>query len=197
MFKKKAYYKKQWRLVISYICCDCEVFLYDCCPDCKEPITFHRLEQGDKKRTIIKSLNTCSFCSYDLTTNSKKANRNQILNQLKINNILNHGYSKNINYSFSYFYLLQNIMNLLSRKHTIWGRLRDACENEFGILPELHHNFLTWPIEDRFLLFQIACKIINDYSFLKYLIVKYNLRLSEFKKDSVLPYSFENVFKQV
>ncbi len=197
MLKKKAYYKKQWRLLISYICCDCEVLLRDCCPKCYNPITFHRLEQGNKKIIKIQSLDLCSFCDYDLTQDFEKANKNQISNQIKIYEILNQGYSENIHYSFSYFYLLQVIMILLSRNHKIWGRLREACETEFGTLPEINKNFTAWSIEDRIPIFEIACKIIKDYSFLRYLIITYNLRLSEFKKDHILPYSFEAIFKNI
>ncbi|UCA58626.1 TniQ family protein [Chryseobacterium rhizoplanae] len=195
---KQAYYKKQWRLLISYVCCDCEVLLRDCCPKCYNPITFHRLEQGNKKIIKIQSLlHLCSLCNYDLTQYFEKANKNQISTQIKIYEILNQGYSENIQYSFSYFYLLQNIMILLSRKHPVWGRLRKACEFEFGALPQINQNFTMWPIESRMPIFGIACKIINDYSFLKYLIVRYNLRLSEFSKDHILPYSFENIFKRL
>ncbi|UKB78311.1 hypothetical protein [Chryseobacterium sp. MEBOG07] len=50
---RKTYYKKQWRLLISYVFCNYETILRDCCPKCHEPIAFHRLEQGNKKRTII------------------------------------------------------------------------------------------------------------------------------------------------
>lgn len=197
MFKKKAYYKKKWRLLISYVCCDCEVLLLDCCPECHEPIAFHRLEQGNKKINEIQSLGVCSFCDYDLTQKSKNAAKEQIANQIKIYQILYQGYSENIQYSFSYFYLLQTIMTLLSRKHPVWGRLREACEFEFGFLPQINQNFTMWSIEDRISIFEIACKIINDYSFLKYLIVTYNLRLSEFKKDRTLAYSFESIFKNI
>lgn len=193
--KNNAYYKKKWRLTISYVCCDCGVLLKDCCPECKKPIVFHRLEQGNKNTVMISSLSLCSNCNYDLTENSVKATEIQLLNQSNINNILQVGYSNHIQYSFNYFYLFQNIMNLLSRRNHTWGRLRKACESEFGVLPEKDQNFYFWSIEERFPLFEITCKIINDYSFLKYLIVNYNLRLSEFNKDYILPYSFEKIFK--
>ncbi|WP_294250509.1 TniQ family protein [uncultured Chryseobacterium sp.] len=193
--KNKPYYKKQWRLSISYVCCNCKVLLKDSCPACKYPITFHRLEQGNKKRTLIDSFNLCAGCNYDLTLSSITASDEQFKNQICIDNILNSGYSKNIHYSFSYFHLFHIINNLLSRKHKVWGRLRNACEFEFGILPENEESFRFWPIEDRLSIFEMTCKIINDYDFLRYLIQNHNLRLSEFNKDQILPYSFEHIFK--
>lgn len=194
--KKKAFFKKQWRLLISYICCECGTFLRDCCNNCKQPVSFHRLEQGDKQKIEISSLSQCSFCNYDLTTNFEYSTEEQIINQIKINKILENGYADNIPYSFSYFKLLQSLSNLLSRNNEIWGRLRKACESEFGILPEEKGNFFLWSIEKRRTIFDISFKIAEDYTYFHQLIMKYNLRLSEFKKDHVLPYSFENIFRQ-
>lgn len=194
---KKAFFKKQWRLLISYVCVECGIFLRDCCYNCQQPITFHRLEQGKKQKIEIESLIQCSFCNNDLTKNFEHATKDQIKNQIQIYKILESGYAHNIPYSFSYFYLLQTLSNLLSRNHDTWGRLRKACETEFGILPEEKGSFFSWSIEKRRPLFDISCKLANDYSYFQYIIGKYNLRLSEFNKDHMLPYSFENIFKRL
>lgn len=193
--RSKGYYKKQWRLLVSYVCCECQVLLKDSCPNCDNPICFHRLEQGEKAKILIPAMNICYHCTADLSQIYVKATKEQVSDQQKIYDILTKGYSVNIHYSFSYFYLLLNIANLISRKSSIWGRLRNACESEFGLLAENKGNFHTWSIEERLPIITIACKIIDDYKFLKYLITNYNLRLSEFNKDHKLPYSFEKIFK--
>ncbi|MNL66539.1 hypothetical protein D3C87_1910240 [compost metagenome] len=83
----------------------------------------------------------------------------------------------------------------MSRKNDTWGRLRKACEIEFGPLPEKHNNFNTWSIHERFPIISASCKIIDDQDFLRYMISEYNLRLSEFNRDRKLVYFFENIFK--
>jgi len=193
--KTKGYYKKQWRLSISYICCECQILLEDSCPNCHSSICFHRLELGTKTTVLIPALNICSNCKHDLSQTFTKANNQEIITQTKIDNILKQGYSEKTHYSFSYFYLLLNVANLMSRKNDTWGRLRKACEIEFGPLPEKHNNFNTWSIHERFPIISASCKIIDDQDFLRYMISEYNLRLSEFNRDRKLVYFFENIFK--
>lgn len=194
---KKPYYKKAWRISISYFCTDCKIILKDCCESCGNGISFHRLEQGDKKKILADSLSNCSWCRASLSLNLEVANNFQIFLQTKINSILKDGYSKEFQYSFSYFKVLHIILLLISRKHNTWGRLRNACEFEFGPLPIEDGSWYLWSINNRRILFETAFKIIEDFPFFQFLIQKHNLRLSEFKKDSILPYSFENIFKRL
>lgn len=194
---KKPYYKKAWRISTSYFCTDCKIILKDCCESCGNGISFHRLEQGDKKKILADSLSNCSWCRASLSLNLEVANNFQIFLQTKINSILKDGYSKEFQYSFSYFKVLHIILLLISRKHNTWGRLRNACEFEFGPLPIEDGSWYLWSIANRRILFETAFKIIEDFSFFQFLIQKHNLRLSEFKKDSTLPYSFEKLFKSL
>ncbi|MGG5209229.1 TniQ family protein [Chryseobacterium sp. MIQD13] len=193
--KKHPYYRKSWRIFVSYICCKCRVLLRDSCPVCNEPIAFHRLEQGDKNKIQTHSLNHCSFCLYDLSSEYKMASSLQLDYQQKINTILHQGFTENYSYSFAYFKLLSSVAGLLSRRHTIWGRLRYACENEFGYLPENSESIDLWNIDNRRIIFEMAFKVVDNPDILLFLIKEYNLRLSEFNKDHSLPFFFENIFK--
>ncbi|WES96520.1 TniQ family protein [Chryseobacterium arthrosphaerae] len=194
---KKPYYKKAWRLSISYFCTDCKILLKDCCESCGNGISFHRLEQGNKHKIQAHPLDTCYFCTASLSSNWEDANNSQILLQTKINSIVKDGYSKEFQYSFSYFKVLHIILLLISRKHNTWGRLRNACEFEFGPLPIEDGSWYLWSITNRRIIFETAFRIIEDFPFFQFLIQKHNLRLSEFKKDHILPYSFENIFKNI
>lgn len=195
--KKHPYYRKSWRIFVSYVCCECKVLLRDSCPVCNEPIAFHRLEQGDKNKIKTRSLNYCAFCLFDLASQYEFANGLQLDYQQKINFALEQGFAENYPYSFAYFKLLTTIAGLLSRRHTIWGRLRYACESEFGDLPESSKSIDLWDIDNRRIIFEIALKIVDNPNILLFLINKYNLRLSEFTKDHSIPFFFENIFKSL
>lgn len=192
---KNPYYKKTWRLSISYICTDCKILLKDCCESCGNGISFHRLEQGNKHKIQSQPLDTCSFCAVSLSSNLEHANSSQVILQEKINSILRNGYSEEFQYSFSYFKVLHIVLLLISRRHSIWGRLRNACEIEFGPLSLEYGNWYFWSIANRRNLFETAFKIMEDPSFFQFLIQKHDLRLSEFNRFDILPYSFEKIFK--
>lgn len=195
--KEHPYFRKSWRLFISYVCCDCKVLLRDSCPVCEEPVAFHRLEQGDRNKIQTLSMNHCAYCFSDLGSRYEIANSTQVEYQKKINTILRLGYSEHYSYSFAYFKLNSIIASLLSRKHSIWGRLRFACESEFGELPESFDNIYLWNIDNRRIIYEMVLDILDNPSILHFLIKKYNLRLSEFSKDHSLPFFFVNIFKSL
>lgn len=107
----KNYYKTSWRLLTSLVCLDCEEHLRDRCPNCKHPISFHRINIGLRKK-VTKDLFYCYNCKFDLRIKKSKPSYKELNYQRFINETLLKGYNHISNYSFSYI----NVLLLLSSK---------------------------------------------------------------------------------
>ncbi|UKB79556.1 TniQ family protein [Chryseobacterium sp. MEBOG07] len=194
--QNKPYYKKQWRIFYSIACTECGVELNDHCTQCKNPVTFHRLEQGYKYEILRIPLNHCAYCGYDISQNPIRASKIQLMFQKKINFYLMKGFTENLNYSHLYFSMLYKICSLISRENDQWGRLRKACCIEFGHLPDIKDKpFYLTNLEGRKEIILLSHRLIQDIDLLEKIIKKYNVRLSEFTKDKEIPFYYLNKLK--
>ena len=64
--KENIYYRKKWRLALFAICEKHKCLLYEDCPNCGAPISFHRLGMGIKDDIIPnENIGKCFSCSVD------------------------------------------------------------------------------------------------------------------------------------
>lgn len=144
---KLSYYRKIWRLSFITICQKHYYQLFDECPDCSQPIMFHRNELGSRNKYRIQSLTVCSFCGTDWTK-AKIDRGNQYITEIEVTfqqkllNTINSGWfelSKN-NYvhSIPFFKGLAQLVKLLS---TSWSgkTLRSSLQN-INKLPTIHET---------------------------------------------------------
>jgi TniQ len=65
---KEPYYRRKWRLAFMVVCERHHILLHDRCPECEEPVNFHRDELGNHRKLVADSLTLCHACRFDLQT---------------------------------------------------------------------------------------------------------------------------------
>ena len=111
---ENPYYRKKWRLALSFACVDCGCHLQDCCPWCDAPICFFRNAIGLVNQATFKNWVVCSNCKRDLReSKTKPASEEHTQVQRHLYEILQYGYSSNVMYPILYFDVLHQIIQLL------------------------------------------------------------------------------------
>lgn len=59
------YYRRYWRLSCAVICPVHKCYLYDCCPECGAPVTFHQADYGNKASPYVSAMTLCKKCGLD------------------------------------------------------------------------------------------------------------------------------------
>lgn len=194
--KNNHYYKKQWRIFYSIACLECGVLLRDDCIKCEKPITYHRLEQGNKNEILNFPLSYCAYCHFDLCQNSIKASKKTLEFQKKVDKYLIEGYTENLGYSHLFFEMLYKVSALISREHNVWGRLRKACCIEFGDMPNINNKpFYLTNLEERTDILLLSFQLLENLNLFEDIIRKHNIRLSELTKDKTIPFYYLNRLK--
>lgn len=62
----EPYFRIQWRVALYTFCPKHQILMHDSCPECGEPVAFHRLEIGQEEMGIEQPLSTCFNCRLDL-----------------------------------------------------------------------------------------------------------------------------------
>lgn len=196
------YFKKQWRLSTSLVCVKCKCELIDRCEKCKKPIAFHRLELENKALLRTKKLYFCWNCNFDLRKNITRVDiASKIYKYQKyIDKTLLLGYNNITNYSFTYFYVILNILSMLSTNSKEWNRLQIALNEEYDNT-FINHLNTTAKYENSILIRKKALlmahrlldKWPNEFIRVK---LKYKIRYSDFSKDmKKMPYWLFAVLK--
>lgn len=197
---KKEYYKKNWRLVSSIVCTECNCNLIDECPNCKMPIVFQRLDIGKKDIYDEKPMYLCWNCNFDLRIEYQLVdkNSNYINFQKYINKTLQYGYNNQTQYSFEYFTVLFSLLRKSRSKSTRSFRLREAFIKEFSINSNEFsiHNF-ELSLDLRRELLPLIYELLSDLDnkFIPF-CEKYFIRYSDVRSDGEqLPFWVYNKFR--
>jgi hypothetical protein len=111
------YFRKKWRLSLSVVCPICEVVLIDQCPECKAPLSFHRLEVGLKESILKVEICTCYKCCFDFRkAKTTKANQSLVRLQRNLYLLLDKGFNDDIQYSHLYFDVIYQLTKILSSR---------------------------------------------------------------------------------
>lgn len=118
------YLKKYWRLALSFLCVECGNYLEECCPHCKEQISFYdkvinKPESGSSCEFII----TCHHCNQRITECDAIPAPNQLVClQRELYQIQEEGFNKQALYPIYYFKMLYQIASLLLISETKLNR---------------------------------------------------------------------------
>jgi hypothetical protein len=65
--RKNAYFKKQWRLALSFVCTECGCYLLDTCPHCGSGNSFMEVEDVYGWNNVDQYMLGCHSCRKDVT----------------------------------------------------------------------------------------------------------------------------------
>lgn len=135
----QPYFRKQWRLSLSFCCIDCGYILFDACPNCNHPVVFFRNELGVRNIFPDAELSVCYNCKINLKNFKGSPALPSLLKAQKlIFDVLNESH-KPINgmiYPFQYLDILHHICRLMISKSSA---LREFQEYLLGV--ELRSSF--------------------------------------------------------
>lgn len=201
LVKENPYYKKEWRLAFSLGCTKCKCYLIDRCPNCLNPIAFHRLETGYKEQLLNYPLYTCSFCKFDLRKSIKTyLSFSTIDNYQKyIDKTLGRGYNDITQYSFTYFSVLLFLSNQLLTSSKKWDRIKVVIEDYFNTRFTNNNKEQYHSLDKRRDSLLISYKILKNWPKQFNKIFKdTNVRYSDFSKEfSKMPFWLEKTLKDL
>jgi hypothetical protein len=146
------YFRKSWRLALSFVCLNCGVKLHEKCPNCNQPVMFFRQELGHKSAMPNTLISSCFHCGFDLSQASKVLASQELLStQVEWNRIMMQGWCASVFYPPHYFEVLRQIAKVLNSKMISNPALQqilslcidkeDRCE-----LPSLQGPLEQWPL---------------------------------------------------
>ncbi|MDW7646484.1 MAG: TniQ family protein [Desulfuromonadales bacterium] len=162
------FFRCRWRLSIVTVCEKHKIILWDRCPECEEPIAFHRASLDDSSITF------CWRCRFDLRNALAQTHttaKTQALNQIKLLRICRKGWVDVPNYgpvySVQYFAVYRQILQVLSRRRAANGRehlmrvltLPDFDETKAA--KRVDAEYL--PIGERYILVAMANWVLLDW----------------------------------
>lgn len=197
--KEIPYYKKQWRLLTSIVCTECNHYLLDQCPKCNAPISFFRINMTNTNDSISNelSLKYCSECFYDLSSaiNEVKPTKLDIEYQLFINNTINNGYNNITNYSFLFIkgiFLLAKRLRSSKKNNTFRYSVLKNINKDLTIIDR---DFKFWNLIERQRTLPIIYSILLEFpNRISNIMDKGNVNLSSiYGERERIPYWLENI----
>lgn len=138
---KPVYFKKQWRLAVSFVCPDCGCYLRETCPHCRSGGTIHceALAKAIDK-TVDEYLLTCHECGGNISeVEPEKAPAHLVRMQKTIYQIMERGNGEIA--SVSYFSVLYQMVCLLlsrTKENKLLGLIKDVYSRHS--VPELNRH---------------------------------------------------------
>jgi len=112
------------------------MYLLDCCPACKQPLIFFRVELGRKSELADKSISHCFHCGLNLATvPAERAPAPVLADQLELERILREGWNERVFYPHLYFVVLRQLMKQLINARPASVALQRAVDKETGWSP--------------------------------------------------------------
>ena len=171
-FAKKenpVYYKKQWRLTVSFVCTDCGCYLKNRCPHCKRASSGMNTPDASA-RTIDEYFLQCSNCYNDVSACvPQQADEHICQLQLRINICLKNGYSETGHLSVEYFKVLRKLVALLLRKRqrgnlNAFVKYVYAFHDVTDFNPRLYNlDVARLPLKYQAELFNMACWLLDEW----------------------------------
>src|ERR1700754_2088326 len=114
-----VYYRKSWRLSVSFVCPDCGCYLREACPHCGLPSSnMNKLDEMPDYDSIDEYLLACGSCKKDISDCvAEPAPAHIIKLQKHINEYLDQPYNVTERYSVGYFRVIHGLVRFLSMWH--------------------------------------------------------------------------------
>lgn len=147
-----AYFRKSWRLATSIICTKCNCYLHEKCPNCNNPISYHRnnIDWLTNSTSVCNPLNICE-CKFDLSKSPVTFVKSQhtLDYQNYINQTIANGYNDHSQYSFLFFKGLNMLAHSIMRDNEK-NKLFSYFKNEYnGNLTQNPKHFYKWNYQER------------------------------------------------
>lgn len=193
------YFRKKWRLAISFCCPSCKIKLHDCCPECQKPISFIRNEIGKKSNLSEQPISYCSFCSFDLSKSPRiNADSTDIDLQIELNNALD-GLQIFNHKPLEYFQVLHYLSNIISSKSKLYEKVSSGIYNELDIRNHIERDIKTTRFESNTLDYRIQTIKLANWLILNWpnnfisFFTKMEIHSSKLLKDfNDLPFWYRN-----
>lgn len=177
---KPAYFRKHWKLSISFVCTECCCYLKDCCPHCG--ISASAMNTGAQvgiNQTVRDYMLTCGGCLNDISECIPDIAPQAIMDmQTMINKYLKQPDSNTIRNSVKFFLILQKTAIMLQSK---WIR-----ENHCSLLSNvIRDSGVNCALDDRYQLARLPLKQqANLYAMAKWLLDEWPVRFIKYCKMS-------------
>jgi len=116
------FFRKRWRLGLSFCCVKCKILLRDNCQNCQKPILFFNHTIGVGKDINI-PMNYCYNCGFDLSkAKTQIPTEVELQNQNYLYELLDNGCNEIFNYSHLYFDVLLHLCHRMissEKKHLL------------------------------------------------------------------------------
>ena len=182
------YFRRKWLLTSSIVCCECNSYLMDYCPNCFKHFSFWYSTK--KSELVNNSITTCK-CGYDISKFSFPLSPSQleIDYQKYIDFTIDNGFNEHTQYSFTYLTTLMFTASMIKKiiKSPKYKKKIKKIYPDLIIDIEVPTN--KWTLSDRQYLLPIAYYLLDNFpNRIKEVFPnKYNLK----KEFGQLPYWFE------
>jgi hypothetical protein len=166
---KPVYYRKHWRLTVSFACTECGCYLMNHCPHCKRGSSGMNAPEITAG-TIDEYFLQCNNCRNDISAcMPRQAPAHVIRLQSHINYCLAYGRNEAGYNSVEYFRLLYKVVSLLLKKRqrdNLSAFVKDffAMHNVVDFNPRLYNlNVAQLPLKHQAELFAIATWLLDEW----------------------------------
>ncbi|MBS1682153.1 MAG: TniQ family protein [Bacteroidetes bacterium] len=166
------YYRKIWRVSLSFCCTKCGILLLDRCEFCKAPVAFFRNDFISKSDIPRRKIDQCYNCGKSLIHCTRlSASANQLRLQAILEEYIETGFQKY--HMRNFFEVVQQIQwCLYSKSKRLTGfkkivKKKNPFRNNynFSLRNKKLNLFAFRGIEQRRLLFQISCWVLDSFPF--------------------------------
>ena len=174
-FAKKdqpVYYRKHWRLAVSFVCIECKCYLRESCPHCKNgPSDMNNITDLPFGKTIAEYFLECGNCQCNISDcNPIPAPEHVIAMQHQILELINGKGTATYGGSVNYFKTLYKLTGILLGKR-YWSCLSRMVDHLYKIhphvvdlKPEIYSlNVRTLPLKLQADIFSIACWLMDEW----------------------------------
>ena len=182
------YFRRKWLLTSSIVCCECNSYLMDYCPNCFKHFSFWYSTK--KSELVNNSITTCK-CGYDISKFSFPLSPSQleIDYQKYIDFTIDNGFNDHTQYSFTYLTTLMFTASMIKKmiKSPKYKKKINRIYPDLIIDIEVPTN--KWTLSDRQYLLPIAFYLLENFPnrIKEVFPKKYHLK----KEFGQLPYWFE------
>jgi hypothetical protein len=114
------YFRKTWRLALSFACTTCGIALHEKCPCCGQPVIFFRQELGQKSAMPRTLLSACFYCGFDLAQAAGVPASAALLHaQAEWHRVLAEGWQRTVFYPHQYFAVLRHVAGVLNQPQLV------------------------------------------------------------------------------
>jgi hypothetical protein len=131
--ESQPYFKKQWRLALSFACVSCGCYLIENCPHCGKGNSFIDTDQvKPADYTLLQHLVYCHHCGKDVRDCQPETAPDDIVwVQQRLFDVMDHGVNDRVIYTESYFRVLHYLASLLLLENQTDGKIRDFVEDVY------------------------------------------------------------------